>query len=68
MLVIGDSERMTVLTIGILSLPSRQFSMLPRLMRALEPQIIGKPVQLIILTDNKFMTVGKKRQHVMNMA
>lgn len=59
---------MTILTIGILSLPSRQFTTLPKLLQVLEPQIVGKPVQLIILTDNKSMTVGKKRQHVTDMA
>ena len=54
------------LSILICSLPSRlkQFSVIEELTR----QAQGKPVEIIYLGDNKSMTVGEKRNHLVRMA
>jgi len=59
------------LTIGIATIPKRMFDdrFLPRLVKKLENQIgERKDVEVIILGDNKKITVGKKRDRLIQMA
>jgi glycosyltransferase involved in cell wall biosynthesis len=59
------------LTIGIATIPSRMFDdcFLPRLIKKIENQIgERKDVEIIILGDNKKITIGKKRDRLIQMA
>ena len=55
------------LSILICSIPSR-IRQLTHLIYALEKQIKKKPVEILYLGDNKRMTVGAKRNKLLNMA
>lgn len=55
------------LSILICSLPDRAFFLL-KLLNILNPQIVNKPVELLILTDNKTMKIGEKRNKLIEMA
>lgn len=59
------------LTIGVATIPKRMFNpmFLPRLINKLEKQIGERTdVEIIILGDNKKITVGKKRDRLIQMA
>jgi len=59
------------LTIGVATIPKRMFDdrFLPRLIQKLEKQIGNRTdVEIIILGDNKKITVGKKRDRLIQMA
>lgn len=60
---------MIKLTIGIPSLPSRSRKYLEPLVAKLESQIGDiKDVEILIISDNKTMTVGRKRSLLFNIA
>lgn len=48
-------------TIAILTIPGREH-FLERLRGILEPQVDGKPVEILVLKDNRERTIGEKRQ------
>lgn len=56
------------LSILILSIPERVNTFLPKLLKSLEPQVEGLPVEIIVLTDNKKRTTGRKRNDAIEIA
>jgi glycosyltransferase involved in cell wall biosynthesis len=55
------------LSILICTIPSR-LDVIPDLIQRLNRDALGKPVEVIWLGDNKSMTVGAKRNHLISMA
>ena len=55
-------------SILIPSLPSRAGFFLPRLLDILHPQMDGKPIELLVLMDNKKRSVGAKRNELLSLA
>lgn len=56
------------LSILIPSIVERNTLFLSRLLKIIEPQIQGKPVELIIYSDNAKISIGKKRNKMIEMA
>lgn len=56
------------LSILICSLLERRKDFLDRLLNILEPQIIDKNVEIIIISDNAKRSIGQKRNNALNMA
>jgi hypothetical protein len=56
-----------LLSIVICSVPER-VGFLSRLFGRLGLQIKGKPVELLVLTDNRSMSIGEKRQYLLELA
>jgi hypothetical protein len=52
-------------TIYILTINGRE-SMLARLRTRLDPQVDCKPVQVIVIKDNKEHSIGEKRQYAVD--
>lgn len=57
-----------LLTIAIPSLPSRVAVHLPELVEKLSRQAEGKPVEILSLMDNKYCTLGAKRNILIRLA
>ena len=57
-----------ILTIGILSVPSRVKNSFPNVIEKLAAQAEGRPVEILALLDNKKSTVGDKRNQIAKMA
>ncbi len=57
-----------LLTVAIPSLPSRANCLLPDLIEKLSRQADGRPVEILSLMDNKFSTVGAKRNAMTGFA
>jgi len=57
-----------VLTVGLLSIPSRVETFLPRIVKQLDDQARGKPVEILAFLDNKQSTVGEKRNQIAALA
>lgn len=57
-----------LLSILICSVPSRCYEFLPNLLRVLNPQCNYKEVELLILTDNRKMSIGEKRNKLKSIA
>lgn len=56
-----------LLTVGVVSIPERSAT-LSALLADLNRQAEGKPVEVLVLTDNKQSTVGRKRDFIVQMA
>lgn len=56
-----------LLTLAICSVPER-IGFLSRLFARLVPQTKNKPVEILVITDNRSMTIGEKRQHLQELA
>ncbi len=56
-----------LLSIVICSVPER-IGFLSRLFSKLVPQTKQKPVEILVITDNRSMTIGEKRQHLLELA
>lgn len=56
------------LSILIPTLPSRLLVFLPRLLSIIQPQIEGKPVELLALLDNRSRSLGEKRNELLRLA
>ena len=56
-----------LLSIVICSVPER-VGFLSRLFSKLTPQTKNKPVEILVLTDNRSMSIGQKRQKLLEMA
>lgn len=63
----GDAADETLLSLLIPSLPERR-ERLDSLLEALELQIAGKPVELIVMTDNRRRSTGAKRNALLQQA
>lgn len=61
------SENEMMLSILICSLPER-LDQLAKLYEQLMPQTKNKPVEVIVISDNRTMTIGRKRQHLNELA
>ena len=57
-----------LLTIAVLSIPSRLRDQLPLLFGKLNEQAEGKPVEIIALLDNRKSTIGRKRNAATSIA
>lgn len=57
-----------LLSILICSIPERTYKYLPELLRVLNPQCNYPEVELLILTDNKKMSIGEKRNKLKDLA
>jgi glycosyltransferase involved in cell wall biosynthesis len=57
-----------MLSILIPTMPERQNDFLDRIVSILEPQIEGKPVELLILSDNRTRSIGSKRNVMIDIA
>ncbi|WP_170110644.1 glycosyltransferase family A protein [Flavilitoribacter nigricans] len=57
-----------LLSILILSIPERHTSFLTRLLRQLEMQALGQPVEILVFTDNRQRTIGEKRNQLVALA
>lgn len=53
-------------TIAILTIPGREH-FLERLRGILDPQVDGKPVDIMVIKDNRERTIGEKRQLALDM-
>ena len=58
----------TLLSILVCSLVERNNTFLSDLIGSIEKQIIGKPVELLILSDNAKRPVGTKRNNLLNIS
>lgn len=56
-----------LLSILVPSLPER-IGFLKELYEQIMPQTIGKPVEVLVVTDNRTMSIGQKRQRLNEMA
>ena len=56
-----------MLSILIASVPER-IRMLERVLTQLSAQTFGKPVEILVLTDNRFMSIGTKRQRLNDLS
>ena len=56
-----------LLSILVASLPER-IELLSKLYKQVVPQTIGKPVEILVITDNRTMSIGQKRQVLNEMA
>lgn len=63
----ASSNDAILLTVAIPSLPSRAQELLPQLFEKLARQAEGKPVEIISLMDNKWSTLGAKRNALLGM-
>ncbi len=63
-----SQEHPYVLSVLVCTIPSRVSNFLPNIIKQLDTQAKGKPVQILYLGDNRKMTVGKKRNLLMSMA
>lgn len=57
-----------ILTIAVLSVPSRTRTFLPYIVDKLDAQTQGRPVELLLLLDNKTRTIGRKRNDLIRLA
>jgi hypothetical protein len=62
------SDGELLLTICVLTLPSRIDSCCAELARKLARQTAGRPVEVLILLDNKSLTIGTKRTRLLQLA
>lgn len=56
------------LTIAVLSVPSRTRTFLPYIVDKLNAQAQNRPVELLLLLDNKTRTIGRKRNDLIRLA
>jgi len=56
-----------LLSVVICSVPER-IGYLSRLFARLVPQTKNKPVEILVITDNRSMSIGDKRQHLQELA
>ena len=57
-----------LLTVAIAGIPQRMSTTGSRLLEKLTKQAEGKPVEILSIIDNRSIRVGKKRDHLINLA
>jgi glycosyltransferase involved in cell wall biosynthesis len=57
-----------LLSILIASITERQKIFLPRVLESLEAQVRNKPVEILVLTDNRMRSIGEKRNRLLSLA
>lgn len=62
---VGKKPLLSVLVCGV---PSRLTQKFPSLIRNLDAQASGKSVEILALVDNRSMTTGEKRNHLVKIA
>lgn len=62
-----DSEK-TLFSILIPSIPERKNMFLPRLLDKLKPQLMNNPAEICILSDDRTLSIGEKRNQLLDMA